>query len=65
MKYNWNIFCVIEIYFCVKYFKSLEITLQLGLDSVQSGFKYYVSASIFSVSFYLPYTELSQYQYQT
>src|SRR6218665_3059323 len=28
MKYNWIVFCVIEIHLCVKYFKSLKITLQ-------------------------------------
>jgi len=34
------------------------------LYSVQSGSKYYVSASIFSVSFYVSYIELSQSQHQ-
>jgi len=33
LKYIWNVFCVIEIHFCVKYFKSLKITLQLVVFS--------------------------------
>jgi len=28
---KWNVFCVIEVHFCLKYFDSLKITLLLDV----------------------------------